>query len=73
MLLYFFALIEASREQRRGRWEEVNNDFSDSDEDMETQVEKKKTSAQSRPKASAILEEEPDLMRGVAGAIRMAR
>jgi len=40
---------------------------------MDIQVEKKKNTPQSRPKASAILEEEPDLMRGVAGAIRMAR
>ena len=63
---------EAPQQQRRGRWEEVNDDFSDSDEEMLSHAEKKKNSVQSSSTSTTILDEEPNLARGVMGAIKLA-
>ena len=56
---------------RRGRWEEVNNDFSDSDSEVELKKKKERGPVTSAS-TNTILDEEPNLARGMAGAIKLA-
>ena len=59
-------------EASRGRWEEVNNDFSDSDSEEELKKKKKKEAPATSASTNTILDEEPNLARGMAGAIKLA-
>lgn len=71
-LLEFESSLKESSQNHRGRWEEVKHDFSDEDDEDAPKKQRHVNAPRTTSSTFTILDEEPNLVKGLAGAIKMA-